>query len=212
MSQTRRPVRLTHTVKALLSRPVAFHVALARVCNSAIAGLMLSQAIYWSEVLERTNPSRNGWFYKTREEWADEIHLSRWEQEAARTILRKLGFWQEELRGVPAQIYFRVDMQRLALAISQLVVVPPAGLRPHSSRRQNHQQGGDGATSKVAVVPPAFHTETTQETIPEITGGSATSALLPPSEPNVFPNPLPEDWDIWQWSEQEQDWVCDPQL
>jgi len=39
-------------VKALLRRPVAFHWALAMICENVHAGLMLSQAIYWSEQTE----------------------------------------------------------------------------------------------------------------------------------------------------------------
>jgi hypothetical protein len=38
---SKKPAK-TGVVKALLSRPVAFHPALARLCGSVTAGLMLS--------------------------------------------------------------------------------------------------------------------------------------------------------------------------
>lgn len=140
-------VRVTDMPKAVLVRPVAFHVALARLCQSALAGLMLSQAIYWT----RTKLEAGGWFYKTREEWAAEIYLSRWEQQSARAILRTFDFWQEQRRGVPAQMYFRVDLGRLTRAIAQMVGKHPSSLQdankldvePPTSRTHCHQQGGD---------------------------------------------------------------------
>jgi hypothetical protein len=101
-------------VRALLVRPVAFHPALARVCGSVNAGLMLSQAVYWTE---RT-PEDGGWFYKTDVEWTAETYLTKQEQRTARGLLRKLGFWFEAQRGMPRRVFYRVDLDRLADAIA----------------------------------------------------------------------------------------------
>jgi hypothetical protein len=106
-------------MKGLLSRPVAFHPALARLCGSVTAGLMLSQAIYWTDVQERTKPELGGWFYKTQEEWSDEICLSRSEQETARKRLVALGFLKEEKRGMPGKMHFFVDVDRVCDALNQ---------------------------------------------------------------------------------------------
>jgi hypothetical protein len=104
-------------LKAMLGHPVAFHAILGRICNRATAGLMLSQALYWSRITE----DEDGWFYKSQRQWEEETCLSRREQETARKRLHNLGFWDEKLRGVPATLYFKVDLEKLAQAIEQYV-------------------------------------------------------------------------------------------
>ena len=78
--------------KLLLKRSVAFHWALAMICESVNAGLMLSQAMYW---MDRTEDPE-GWFYKTRADWFAELCLGKYEQLNAREILRNLGFMKED--------------------------------------------------------------------------------------------------------------------
>ncbi len=94
----------------LLDRPVGFHRALADVGGGATAGLFLSQALYWS----RRTTDRAGWFWKTQQEWQAETALTRREQETARARLRAIGVLEERHAGVPAKLYFRVDLARLA--------------------------------------------------------------------------------------------------
>jgi len=94
----------------LLDRPIAFHRVFVELTGSVLAAVMLSQAFYWS----RRTKHPGGWFYKTQEEWEEETGLKRGEQEAARKRLRATGFWAEERRGIPARMYFRVDLNVLA--------------------------------------------------------------------------------------------------
>lgn len=91
-----------------LERPIAFHPVFVDLTRSVTAALLLSQAVYWTKRV----PSGN-WFYRTMKQWEEETKLSRHEQENARKILRQFSFWHEERRGVPAQMYFRVDMTGL---------------------------------------------------------------------------------------------------
>lgn len=96
----------------LFDRPIAFHRCLAELSGSVAAGLMLSQALYWSK---RTSDA-DGWFWKTAEDWQEETTLTRREQETARKSLREIdggNVWFEERRGVPAKLYFRLDTDRL---------------------------------------------------------------------------------------------------
>lgn len=93
----------------LLDRPIAFHRCLAELGGSVNAGLMLSQALYWAK---RTKAA-DGWFWKTAEEWQEETYLTRTEQATARKQLKRLSCWQEELRGVPAKLFYRVDFDEL---------------------------------------------------------------------------------------------------
>jgi hypothetical protein len=70
---------------------------------------MLSQALYWAK---RTKAA-DGWFWKTAEEWQEETYLTRTEQATARKQLKRLSCWHEELRGVPAKLFYRVDLDEL---------------------------------------------------------------------------------------------------
>lgn len=93
----------------LLDRPIAFNPAFKKITGSTVAALMLSQAWYWSK---RTS-DENGWFYKIGIEWEDETGLTRSEQETARKHLKNLGILEEDLRDVPARLYYRIDKQKI---------------------------------------------------------------------------------------------------
>jgi len=101
---------LLDLLRELLDRPVSFHPALAAIGGGATAGLFLSQALYWS----RRTADPAGWFWKTQQEWQAETALTRREQETVRARLRATGVLEERHAGVPAKLYFRVDMARLA--------------------------------------------------------------------------------------------------
>ena len=48
-----------------------------KFCQSIGGGVLLSQIIYWTAVVETKWPERDGWFYKTYDEWMDEIWVPR---------------------------------------------------------------------------------------------------------------------------------------
>lgn len=85
--------------------PVSFHRCLVPITGGVTAALMLSQAIWTTQTIER---AADGWFSKSRDEWTEETGLSRWEQETARRALRSAGFLDERRVGVPAKLWFRV--------------------------------------------------------------------------------------------------------
>lgn len=89
----------------ILDKPIAFHRCFVSLTGSVNAALMLSQAMYW----QKRNKDGDWWF-QTREKWADETGMTRDEQETARKKLRECPFWKEELRGVPAKMYYKVDV------------------------------------------------------------------------------------------------------
>ena len=101
-------------IRGLLQSPIAFHRVFVTITGSVTAGLMLSQAYYWSQ---RTKA--DGWFYKKQEEWHKETGLSRCEQETARRILRNLGLIEEKKREVPCKLFFRVNESRLLELIAE---------------------------------------------------------------------------------------------
>lgn len=85
--------------------PVSFHRCLVPVTGGVTSALMLSQAIWTTQAIER---AANGWFSKSQEQWTDETGLTRWEQETARRALRGAGFLEERRIGMPAKLWFRV--------------------------------------------------------------------------------------------------------
>lgn len=90
-------------------RPIAFHRIYVAITGSLHAGLLLAQAVYWSQ----TKQEEGGWFWKTQEQWEEETCICRDYQEKARRILGKIGVLEEKLQGVPAKLYFRVNFYRL---------------------------------------------------------------------------------------------------
>jgi hypothetical protein len=100
-----------------LDRPIAFHRCFVEISGSVTAALLLSQAWYW----QRRAQDGDGWFFKTREEWSEETGLSRKEQETARARLREIGVLEEERRGLPAKLFYRVNSDVLEDLLNRLV-------------------------------------------------------------------------------------------
>lgn len=148
------------TLLALLDRPIAVHPVFIKLAGSHTGGVMLSQAFYWTRVMQKKRGKRfDGWFYKSREEWEEETLLKRREQENARKLLRATGFWQEERRDNPARLYYRIDLEIFAAAITKSTV---------PTRRDDPYllEGTEGADKMVPSEPspcarPSDQTETT---------------------------------------------------
>jgi len=160
----------------IIDRPIAFQRSFVYMTKSINAALMLSQAVYWSN---RTTLS-DGWFYKVRDEWENETGLTRTEQETARKILRNLGILEENLRGVPAKMHYRINEDNLRTCLLET----------------SRTVGGKPADSDVGNLPTYIGTETTTETTAE----STTKAL---STKAVSKFRLPDWIDSERWNDYE---------
>ena len=119
-----------HQLLQLLDRPIAFHRCFVTLTGSVTAALMLSQAYYWQQRAK----SDDGWWFKTRDDWTEETGMGRREQEGARKTLRNLDLLQEDLRGVPATLWYKIDETKLLEAIASLSNPTVTGpTPPHSS-------------------------------------------------------------------------------
>lgn len=118
VTQTRPGFFFPLDILDLLDRPIAFQRCFVTLTGSINAALMLSQAVYWANRCDE----RGGWFYKTQADWEEETGLTRREQETARKILTKLEVMEEELRGIPAKLHFRVDSTKLRDALKKVQV------------------------------------------------------------------------------------------
>jgi hypothetical protein len=104
------------SIVGLIDRPIAFQRSYVRLGIGVTAALMLSQAVYWAL---RTK-SADGWFYKDQTEWEEETGLGRREQETARKKLGAAGFLEEQKKGVPCRLFYRVNIQALEDALLAL--------------------------------------------------------------------------------------------
>jgi hypothetical protein len=128
-----------HHLQALLTRPIAFHPIFAKIAGGAVPGIFLSQAYYWTCVLDATEPNREGWFYKTGRDWHSETLLTRREQESARKALRNLNLLEEKNAGIPSRKYYRLNKNALLAALDAYLPTGPSHFGQtslHVSRKQ----------------------------------------------------------------------------
>jgi hypothetical protein len=211
-------------LKSVFSRPIAFHPILARITKSVSAGLMLSQAIYWTDTMDE---DREGWFHKTIEEWERETCLSRREQESARERLRSLGLVAEERRGLSPIKWFRVNFDVLQMLIDKEVstnlsteISSDGGKRHHvmaeSAISRSTKAPSLMAESAISIKEAETTTETTQRVHTEI--GLSSSPIEPgpakqkahadrtePQKPNQtagLPPTQRDSWDFRRWKEE----------
>jgi hypothetical protein len=92
---------------------VAYRPVFAHIFGGATAALLLSQFWFWTNTPTVKGRTGNGWFWKSQKEITEETGLTRRETETARRKLTALGVLQEDLRGVPATLHFRLDKERL---------------------------------------------------------------------------------------------------
>lgn len=98
------PQPITQTRKTMVIR---YDVALARALDCPLAGLFISQLLYW-----RGKGKYGDWTYKTIEEMKWETGMSRSQQDRAIRILKDVGALYVDRRGWPPKRYFRVDVVR----------------------------------------------------------------------------------------------------
>jgi len=91
-----------------VGRPVAYYSNIARWLGSVGDAIFLCQLLYWYG----KGKDPDGWIYKTQKEFEEETALSRYEQEHARRKLKSLGILEEERRGVPARLYYHIDIDK----------------------------------------------------------------------------------------------------
>lgn len=189
----------------LLDRPIAFHRPLAGVAGGVLPALMLSQALYWTK---RTSDNE-GWFWKTQDQWEEETGMGRREQETARARLRQTRFWQEERRGLPGKMYFKVDLDRLAadllgacqtsMAESAILVRRKAPYKKGATRQTSM---AESAKHTIAEITPEITSENTH-TWPRVCDGplsldpeSETTPTLPEASATLTENPADQGEDL----------------
>lgn len=97
-------------ILAFAEHPIAFYAVFARIAGRAANGVFLSQLFYWTG--KSSAPGR--WIWKSQRDWENETTLTRYEQETARKALKDIGLLEERRAGLPARMYYRLNLERLA--------------------------------------------------------------------------------------------------
>lgn len=157
------------SILAFSERDIAFRPMFARIAGCATSGIFLSQLFYWTG--RGAHPE--GWIYKTYAEWEQETCLTRSEIDRARRDLREIGLLEEDLRGIPATLWYRLDLSKL----SALAAVDYEA--QHCSQEPPSQVAG-GNDQDCTI--PQSNTETTPQTTPE-----KNDEYIVPDAPNGAP-------------------------
>jgi hypothetical protein len=166
---TRVNTQLEAAIKALLfDQPIAYHPAIAHAVGSVTAGVLLSQLLYWTP--RSTDP--DGWVWKTQEQLHAETGLTRKEQESARRYLRDADVLEERKAGVPAKLYFRINVERLT---QLLAAVQDAQNGQTRMPKMGNQERPDGAHKSAQIVHAI--SEITTETTAEITNRDPSTSV-----------------------------------
>jgi len=166
------------SILKLLDRPIAFHRIFAEISGSVSAGIFLSQAFYWSQ---RTHDA-DGWFWKTQDDWFEETYLTRYEQEGARKKLIALGILEEEKRGIPAKLFYRLNETTLEAFVQDYAT--KYGVFPHTGQGKNPALDG----GKPANI---LYTENTSEITPSLDQNRSEGAIEREIEISLTPDQEP---------------------
>ncbi len=118
--------------------PVAFHRPLIDLVGGNVsAALMLTYVLHFAREFQfgaecASNAPLRGFMRISGEEWKHETGLNRSGQETARRILRERGYLEEQLHGMPAKLYCRVNSDKL---FADLRAQASAGMSKAPSRQ-----------------------------------------------------------------------------
>ena len=118
-------------------KPIAFNPMLARMADSALAGLFLSQILYWWG-----KGSKEGYVFKTIKEAEAETHMNRSEQDRAIKILKRLGVIEVRLKGIPQKRHFQVKESTLLALLERVSGKRPMKPRPATQSAELDILGG----------------------------------------------------------------------
>jgi hypothetical protein len=158
-------------LESIGDRPIAFHRIYAKIGGSIHAGIFLAQSAYWSS----TKKEKDGWFWKTREQWTEETCIDRHYQLRVRSTLKGMGVLEEREDRLDHKLYFRVNFQRLyELILEHQDTAPEVVPEPENEATPS------AGTTAVKDSETLTLTETTPETTSEVGRSESQSQPQPP--------------------------------
>lgn len=111
--------------------------------------VMIGQAMYWQNIAKKSGKQ---WFYVTADEWFDQTGLTKEQQITARKKMVAFDFWQEELKGNPAKMHYRVDVKCLLFLIEKFIETgKPVISDKRTEQRENTRTSNGKFRQQVAV-------------------------------------------------------------
>lgn len=86
---------------------VTYHIAVAEALDSVAGAIFAEQIAFWQD------RSEDGWVFRSTEEIQEYTGLKRVAQEGARKTLKNCAVMEEKRRGMPARLYYRLDLEKL---------------------------------------------------------------------------------------------------
>lgn len=172
-------MRLTDFLTDVAIRQVQYYPELKPILGSATATILFGQLLYWTG----KTADAAGWIYKSQVELEKETGLTREEQEGARKKLKASGVLHEQRRGIPARLWFRLDLDvvnKLWEVNFEKNLEEKQQIRqiPQTCSGQSRKQACGKAANKNAGNPQAT-TDTTSDSTAETTIPEAIMDLIP---------------------------------
>ena len=162
--------RINQILKYLSERPIAYQRIYAQMTGSVTTGLLLSQVIYW------WYSSKEREFYKTDEDFRNELAMGESEFKRAKSILGRMGIISTSIRGTPRKTYYKLEVDKVIGFLTKSEETTELNRRkPPNSVGGNHRIKSEETTEPLLL---HNNTENNSETIKDIMYSS------PPSETN----------------------------
>lgn len=125
------------------------HEAISLMGNDIKGAIFLEHLAFWCEPsIQKVDP--DGWVFKTASEW-EAMFLSRRDVERARKTLRSLGILEEQKRGMPPMLWYRIDYERLREARRSIVMSDMPNNELHSPRVVPYRTSNEYERTQVAA-------------------------------------------------------------
>jgi hypothetical protein len=149
---------------------VTYHPRLNRITGSVTATIFLSSLLAW----EGSQRDPDGWIYKTRQQMTEDTGLTRTEQDTARRHLVERGLLEQKLKGVPATMHYRLDLDAINDAWDAANL---SAETPQSSLQESRKLDGGNPANKSAAILQSISEETTDSTTEETQRSVAPTIL-----------------------------------
>jgi len=98
-------------ISDLLKCPITIDRAFIKLGVGVTGALFLSQIIDVDYRIKNHDEDKH--VCKTAKEWEEETGMTMYEQKTARKKLKRLGVLEEKRKGVPAKMYYKLNIDRL---------------------------------------------------------------------------------------------------
>jgi len=99
-------------LKEFSEKPIAYQPIYSKITGSITAGILLSQLVYWYFAMGEKE------FYKTNEDFCNELAMGLWELKGAKKKLKELKIIEMKIKGIPAKTYYKINIKKIIALIT----------------------------------------------------------------------------------------------